>query len=1059
MTESAQKGLIAWWANNPVAANLLMLVIVAVGLLSGLNIKRTMMPEFEMPFIQVLVPYPGAAPEEVELGIVLKVEEALSDLEGIKRIESNASESIARVFIEPEEEDDLIELLNDVKNRIDGIPHFPEGAEKPIIGRVEMFMPALIIQISGQLNERSMKELAEQVKLDLVSHPDVSAVEIWGTREYEIAIEVSEHKLQEYHLTLGQVASTVAASSIDLPGGSVRTEAGDILLRTRGQAYTQADFEKVVLRTFPDGTRLMLGDIATIEDGFEDRMGFASFDGDYSIGLFISAMGSKDILAAAEAAKQYVKERNKTLPNTVKLTIWNDKSYYLSDRLGMMFENLALGALVVFVVLALFLEIKLAFWVMVGIPICFFGSMAVFGSPWVGGTLNVISSFAFILVLGIVVDDAIIIGEAAYTEQERQGHSVDAIVTGAKRVATPATFGVLTTIAAFMPTLFIDGGMSVFGEAIGFVVIFCLAFSLIESKWILPAHLAHSKPATSGPLVAVDHIQEAVNRGLKQFIAERYKPFVEYCLENRYTTVAVFVSGLILTIGFIGGGQVRLVWSPEFEGEAIQMDLRMTEGTSQRKTMEAMQQISLALAEVEREYEEETGGKEKAIEHVFSFGSGRIQAKMIAEMTRAGTRDITATEVMNRWRDKVGEIPGAEVFTLNADDGPGFGADISIDLAHSNWEVLQEASLELEEKLKEYHGLYDIQSNVSSVSDEFHFDILPEAESLGISRRDLGSQIRHAFYGAEAQRIQRDTHEIKVMVRYPKEDRRSTSSLEGMFIRTPDGDAVPFNSVATLEVKPGLNKTSRIDFKRAVGVTAEAEVEQVEPGRITTEIMETFLPELARKYPGLTFSQSGMSEEEDKMLRSITIGFVLALFAIYSLLAIPTKSYMQPLIIMGVIPFGIIGAVIGHIITGYAVSMMSAVGIIALSGVVVNDSLIMVDYVNRSVKEGMPRREAAVLAGTTRFRAIILTSLTTFCALMPMLLETSVAAVSIQPMAISLAFGIVFATVITLILVPCLYVILDDVDEVAGTKKEDAPLLGATEASARLALDSLKPKG
>jgi len=1043
MSETAQRGLIAWWATNPVAANLLMIVIVALGLLSGTNIRRTMMPEFDIPYIRILMPYPGAAPEEVEQGIVLKIEEALTDLDGIKRIESDSLESLARLFVEPEDEDEVVELINDIKNRIDAIAHFPEGAEKPIIGRVEIPIQALMVQIAGDLDERAMKELAEEIKLEMISHPDISSIDIWGARDYEIAIEIPEHILQEYHLTLGQVANIVAASSIDLPGGSVRTENGDIMLRTQGQAYRQADFEQVVLKTFPDGTRLLLGDIATIEDGFVDRIGFATFDGKYSVGLAISAMGSQDILASARAAKAYVERKNRTLPEGVQLTVWNDFSYYLNERLGMMMKNLGIGALVVFVVLALFLEIKLAFWVMIGIPICFFGSIAVFGSPWLGGTLNIVSAFAFILVLGIVVDDAIIIGESAYSEQERRGHSVDATVVGARRVATPATFGVLTTIIAFTPTIFIEGGLGVFGEAIGYVVIFCLLFSLVESKWILPAHLAHSPPAKSGPLVAIDRVQEAVNRHLKWFVENRYRPFIGYCIRNRYVTVAAFVSALVLTTGFVLGGQVRLVWSPEMEGESIEVELRMTDGTPQRRTLEVMGQLTEAAKAVDREHQTGTGGGEKLINHIFSWGSSHTEGGMWVEMTRTESRSIGAKEFMRRWREKVGEIPGAEVFSLRSEDGPRFGADISLDLGHPDWDRLQAATLELEEHLKQYAGIYDVQSNVSSISDEFHFDILPEAESLGITRFDLGSQIRHAFYGAEAQRIQRDTHEIRVMVRYPGEDRRTTASLDGMFIRTPDGDAVPLNSVASVEVKPGFNKTTRINYRRAVEISAEAEVETVEPGRVLSEVFEQFLPELAKKYPGLEYERSGMSEQETKAAMSLAVGFLLALFGIYSLLAIPTKSYLQPLIIMGVIPFGVIGAVIGHLVTGYSISMMSAVGIIALSGVVVNDSLIMVDFVNRSVREGMARAEAAVLAGARRFRAIVLTSLTTFCALVPMLLEPSAQASVIIPMAISLAFGIVFATVITLLLVPCLYVILDDISALfRGTSLTDSPAPG-----------------
>jgi multidrug efflux pump subunit AcrB len=1027
MSEKHRKGLIAWFATNPVAANLMMLLIITLGIYAGVNLKRSMMPEFDIDMVQVTMAYPGAAPEEVEQGIVLKIEEALADLDGIKRVESTAAESMAFVMVEPENEDDIVELINDVKTRVDAIPHFPEGAEKPIVGRIQLPIQALMVQLSGDLDERSMKELAEQVKLDLIAHPDISSVEIWGARDYEIAIEISEDRLREYHLTLGQVANIVATSSIDMPGGSVRTENGDIMLRTQGQAYRQADFESIVLKTFADGTRLTLGEIARIEDGFTDTTGFSIFNGKYSIGLAIMARGEQDILKAARATKSYVEEQNQILPDSVKLVVWQDGSYWLEEGLGMMMKNLTMGALVVFIVLALFLEIKLAFWVMIGIPICFLGAIALFASPLVGGTLNMISIFGFILVLGIVVDDAIIIGESAYSEQERHGHSVDSIIRGTHRVATPATFGVLTTIMAFLPQLFLDGFFAAFAGAMASVVVLCLMFSLIESKLILPAHLAHSKPAESKWLVAVDHIQEAVNKHLKRFVKNRYRPFIAKCIEQRYMTLAVFISAFILTIGMVAGGKIRLVMQPEVEGEFLSMDLTMSEGTPQARTLEAMREIGLALEEVDAEYQVQTGDGSHLVAHTFAFGGGLVNGTVVVELTLPDDRSIGTKEVMHRWRTAVGEVPGAEALSFNAmDGGPKFGADIEFDLRHPDWEVLKAASLELEEKFKSYDGLYDIQSTATDSAKEFHIDILPQAEALGITRLELGSQVRHAFYGAEAQRIQRGTHEIKVMVRYPREDRRNTASLDGMFIRTPNGDEVPFASVASLEAKEGLNKTTHINFQRAVAVSAEAEVERVEPGKITADIIANFLPQLVQKYPGLTYGRAGMSEEEEKMTRGLFMGFVISLFGIYALLAIPTKSYLQPLIIMGVIPFGTIGAVIGHMITGYAMSMFSMMGVVALSGVVVNDSLIMVDFINRAVKDGSPPAEAAVNSGTRRFRAILLTSLTTFFGLMPLLLETSTQAQMIQPMAISLAFGIVFATVITLLLVPCLYMILQD---------------------------------
>lgn len=1023
------RGIISWFATNPVAANLLMIVIICVGLASGLTMRRTMMPEFEIDVIQVTMAYPGAAPEEVEQGIILKLEEALSDLNGVERIEAEATESFGWLIVEPQDGVDIIEMLNDVKTRVDAIPHFPEDAEKPIIGRIELGLQALFIQISGDLDERSMKNLAEEIKLELTAHPDISQVEIWGARDYEIAIEVSEHQLLEYHLTLGQIANVIAASSLDLPGGSVRTENGDIMLRTQGQAYRQADFEKIVLKTFPDGTRLTLGDIARIDDGFTDTTGFALFNGKYSIGLPILAKGDVDVIDAADAAKAYVERKNASLPEGVQLTVWSDFSVYLNERTSMMLKNMAMGAAVVFVVLALFLEIKLAFWVMVGIPICFLGAIAMYATPWIGGTLNVLSLFAFILVLGIVVDDAIIIGESAYSVQEEEGHSVDAVIKGVHRVAVPATFGVLTTIVAFAPTLFIDGIFSAFGLALGWVVIFCLIFSLIESKWILPAHLAHSKPATARWLVAIDHLQENINRRLKHFVENTYRPFLVRCLDNRYTTVAAFLSLLILTVGLVIGGQVRFVMAPEVHGEFLKVDLRMAEGTPERRTHEVMSQLDRALKDAEADYQARSGHDEKLVKHTFAYGSGLIKGFMLVELTKEESRSLSTIEVMRLWRDSVGEVAGTEVLSFSASDGPNIGADLSIDLVHPNWEALVAASAEVEDKLRTYDGVYDVRSGASSTSDEYHLDLLPEAEALGITRFDLGSQVRHAFYGAEAQRIQRGTDEIRVLVRYPREDRHTTASLESMFIRTPGGDEIPFNSVAKLDVKPGFNVTTHINLQRAVEVNADVEVDRVQPSMIEDELYSDFLPQLAKKYPGLAYRRSGMSEETVKIGESMSIGFALAMFGIYALLAIPTRSYLQPLIIMGVIPFGIIGAVIGHVVTGTAVSMMSLLGIIALAGVVVNDSLIMVDFVNRALREGVPLREAVLNSGTRRFRAILLTSLTTFLALVPMLLEKSMQAQSMIPMAISLAYGIVFATVITLLLIPSLYMILKDLDQ------------------------------
>lgn len=1026
MKAQPQKGVIAWFAHNPVAANLLMIIIVTVGLGSSLFIQRAMFPAFKTDYIMVTMPYPGAAPEEVEQGVVLRIEEALNDLDGIERIESTAVESMASILIDTRDDTDVLELMNDVKNRIDGIAHFPADAEKPIISRVEPEDMAMFVQIWGDLDERSMTRLVTEIEMELSAIPVVSKAAVMGTRPFEIAIEVPEHRLREYHLTLGEIAQTIAASSLDLPGGAVRTRTGDIMLRTTGQAYRQGDFEEIVLKTFPDGTRLTLGDVANVYDGFADTTGFSVFNGKYSVGIQVSAIGTQDVLETAAATRAYVQQKSANLPDGVEISTWLDITAYLDGRINMMLRNMALGATLVFIVLALFLEIKLAFWVMVGIPICFLGALGVFSSGLIGGSLNLMSLFGFILVLGIVVDDAIIIGEAAYSEQEARGHSVSAIVDGALRVATPATFGVLTTICAFLPTLFVSGMFAVMPAAVGWVVILCLVFSLVESKWILPAHLAHSKPVTSGLLYYIDHVQEGVNRRLRFFVDHRYKPFVHVCIERRYLTLAAFLSLLILTGGLVAGGVVRYVMMPETPSEYLQGELRMADGTPEARTLEVVAGLGRALEAVEADYLATHPDEVGFIRHFYVMGSDQINGYAMSELSKAENRKISTREVVRRWREEVGYVPGAEVLSLGASNGPSGGAAIAFDLVHNDIEVLKLAAAELEEKMREYDGLYDIRNGAAATSDEFHIDLLPQGEALGLTRYDLGSQVRHAFYGAEAQRIQRGSDEVKVMVRYPREDRRTTSSLDSMFVRTPSGDAVPFNSVARAEIKPGFNKTSRLDYQRAVEVTAEADRDVVEPSRVVGELSRETLPALEDRYPGLRWKLSGMAEEEQALMTSMFTGFGLALFGIYALLAIPTRSYMQPLIIMGVIPFGIIGAVIGHIITGNVLSMMSFMGIVALSGVVVNDSLIMVDNVNKAVTAGEEKSKAVVMSGARRFRAILLTSLTTFFGLVPMLLETSVQAQEMIPMAVSLAFGIVFATVITLLLVPCLYMILDD---------------------------------
>ncbi|MGJ8687208.1 MAG: efflux RND transporter permease subunit, partial [Spongiibacteraceae bacterium] len=883
---------------------------------------------------------------------------------------------------------------------------------------------AVSLQFYGDLDEHGLKSLAEEAKRELLLDDDIAFVKIHGARDYEIAIEISAHRLQKHQLTLNEVATAIQRSSLDLPGGAIKTANGEIMIRVRGQARDQQEFEQVVLITNANGTRLTLGDIATIRDDFVEQDGFSFFDSKNTVGLEVFAVGNQDLIDVANATKAYVAEKRTRLPEGIQIDYWADVTYYLEGRLSMMMENLGMGALLVFVVLGLFLNIKLAFWVMVGLPICFLGTFAMM--PLVGISLNMLSIFGFILVLGIVVDDAIIIGESAYSEAEITGHSVDSVITGALRVATPATFGVLTTIVAFSPTLFTDGAFAPFPESVGAVVILCLIFSLIESKWILPAHLAHSVPGTSPLWLKLDSIPQKNNKRLNHFVESRYRPFIQRAISNRYVTGASFLAMLIITCGLVVGGIVRFVMIPQVPGDFIQANLEMYEGTSDAATRSAYRQMDQALQQVEADYEREQGSDDaKLISHAAAFGAEGRKVFFMIELTKNTSRKIDGNEFSHRWRDAIGDISGAKAMSISAADDNG-GAAIAFTLSSSIDTELAAAAEELKAKLSHHKGVYDVQNSASISRDEIVLEIKPSAEILGLSAAQLGQQLRDAYYGAEAQRIQRGDNEVKVMVRYPREEREAVADLQNMFIRTSEGSFVPLGSVADISVEPGYSKLSRVDGERSVSVSAQVDKEQTEPDKVTNSVREEIAAEFKHKYPSVSIKLSGESEESGKLFRSLGIGFLLSMIGIYGLLAIPLRSYLQPLIIMGVIPFGMIGAIVGHIIVGMSFSMMSFFGVIALSGVVVNDSLIMVDFINSAIARGEKIQQAVIDAGCLRFRAILLTSLTTFFGLLPMLLEQSLQAQFVIPMAVSLGFGIIFATVITLILIPCLYMVLED---------------------------------
>ncbi len=1043
------ESIIAWFAENHVAANLLMFSLIAGGLWSAFTIKKEIQPSIDPNQVTIRVPYLGASPTEVEEGVLVKVEEAIQDIEGIDKITSFGREGNGTVVIDVKQSYAAAEVLDEIKLRVDGISTFPVETEKPVITKSQWTQEVMWISVFGDVGERTLKEYAKIVRNELVQLPGVTRAGVVGDRDYEIAIEVSEQTLRKYGLTMAEVAQAVRVGSLDLPAGSIDTASGDILLRTKGQAYTGTDFENIVVRTNPDGTRLMLSDIANVEDAFEERERYTLHNGKPAIAIRVLSVGDQSELAIAETVRNYIDSKRANLPSGVDVDYWADISYYLKGRLDMMNKNLTQGAILVFLVLALFLRLKLAFWVMVGLPVAFLGTLWLMRIPEV--SINMLSLFGFILVLGIVVDDAIIIGESVYTKIRKDGHSVKNVVDGTMEVAVPATFGVLTTVAAFMPILMVSGISGQFFSSIGWVVILALIFSLVESKLILPAHLAHMKikpvdPNNRNPLL---RMQRRFAEGLQDFANNRYVPWIRSAIKNRYLTVSIFVSALILSLSLLIGGVLRVVVFPDLAGDFIQVNIEMNEGSPASTTHRALDRLQDTLVQVDEELSTELGVSAGSVVNTTFIWSGRDTAgTLLVELVKDENALVSAKEVERRWREKIGEIAGAKTLSFSSAGGPNSGPAVAFNLVGSDLDQLQAAAGELAEKIRTYDGVFDIRNSYEGGNREIKLNIKPEAEALGLSLNDLARQVRQAFFGEEVQRIQRGKDEVKVMVRYPRDQRDSVGYLDNMRIRTPNGDEVPFATVADVQFSSSPTVIRRFNRERAISISAEVDKDVAEPGKISDEIRSAFIPDLVARYPGIKTRLDGATEDQQQLASDLLAGFAFAMFLIYALMAIPLRSYLQPLLIMSVVPFGIIGALFGHLILGLDVSMLSMFGIIALSGVVVNDSLILIDFVNRARRKGVPTYDAVVNAGRSRFRAILLTSLTTFLGLAPIVfLETSLQAQIVIPMAASLAFGIVFATVNTLFMIPALYMVGVDIkhwvgrqrDRVMGRPQQDYP--------------------
>ncbi|SDB47160.1 Multidrug efflux pump subunit AcrB [Desulfonatronum thiosulfatophilum] len=1047
--------MIRWMAHHGVAANLLMLLFMVGGLVVGLNIKQEVFPEIALDKIQVSVTYPGAAPEEVEEGVLLIIEENVSGLEGIKKMTSQAVEGRGVVTVEllPGVDPDV--ALQDVKAEVDRIDTLPEEAEKPVITKMVNRVEVISLVVYGQTSERSLRETAEMVRDELLATPRITQAELGGVRPYEIAIEITEENLRRFGLTLESVAQRVRHAALDLPGGEIRTQGGEILLRLKERRYHGRDFEDIVILRTPEGAQVRLSDVASIRDGFEQTDEFALFDGLPAAMVTIYRVGDQKPGEIARAVLDYVAAKGPALPPTIHLATWNDTSELLQSRIDLLLKNALLGLTLVFLGLSLFLAMRLALLVMLCIPVAFLG--ALFLMPGLGVTINMISLFAFILALGIVVDNAIVVGENAFGHRSRGLHPDQAAVLGASEVAGPIIFSALTTVAAFLPLLFVAGTMGKFIGAIPLVVIPVLTISLIQSLFILPAHLRKGLARQRKREYFLKRLQNRVGAGLERFVAGPYARLLGVALEYRYATVALALAALILSVGLVGGGKVMFRFMPEVEADVITATLQMPHGTPVEQTAlvveHLVRQAGVAVAEFDRNLlpDHPTGGT--VMRHIYALvgahqipgggpqGASRISgghlANVALQLQPGEERDVSSDVVARRWRELTGEVAGVESLTFKA-DLMRFGANIDVQLSHADFDVLIPAAERLKAALADYSGVSDIADNHAAGKEEITIRLRPEAATLGLTEEELGRRVRAAFHGAEALRLQRGRNEVKVMVRYPENRRASLADLDELRVRAPGGVELPLAMAAHLQQDRGYSAINRTDRKRVINVTATVDARAGNVQDILQELRRTVLADLTADHPGLGFDLEGEERERRESFGSMGQGFLMALFMIYALLAIPFRSYAQPLIVMAAIPFGIVGAIWGHMIMGINLSMLSIFGIVALSGVVVNSSLLLIDFINSGRRDGMTVRDAVMASGQRRFRPIILTSLTTFFGLMPMILERSVQAQFLIPMAVSLGFGVLFATGITLLLIPALYMVLEDWRGLMGLRDETA---------------------
>jgi len=1038
--------MIAWFTRNGVAANLLMLILVIGGINASFNSKMELFPEFSLDTVVVRVPFLGASPEEVEELVVVRIEEALQGVTGIKEIRSSASEGFASVTALADKGHSLSKLKDDIKTRVDAIPSFPVNTERPIVEEIQIPKDVIRVSVFGDASTKEVKKIAQRVRDELAEISGISQVSLDGAPPYEISIEVSESDLRRYNLTFDQVVRAVSSNSLDLPGGTIKSEGGEIQLRTKEQAYDARDLESIPLLALPGGSQVKLGQVATITDALEDNDQESFFNGKPAITVLVREVGEENPLQISESVYEYVDTALQTwVPEGIRLEAWSDSSFYLKGRIDTLLDNGILGFLLVLISLAIFLRPSLAFFVAIGIPVSFLATIAV--GPFIGITINLLSLFAFILVLGIVVDDAIVVGESVFTEFQNSGPGVESAVRGTHRVSVPVTFAVLTTMVAFVPVFLLPGQIGKFMGVIPFVVIPTLAFSLVQSKLVLPYHLSLCRVGDKGKrdkLNALSRAQRFVADGLERFIQTTYQKWLRRAIRWRWFSFATFGLVLALAVALPVSGIVRFVLFPSVPSDYIFVGLTMAEGTPASQTKQAMERIRSALEEI-REEEVKAGRIDPVKHELILLGSasnldisgGSSSAsnlgQVIIELAKSELRDSNANDVSEQWRRRVGNIPGAKRLSFEANAAGPVGLPVDIKLTGRDFEELKAAALEVQNKLAGVNGLFDIRDTYSEGKRELKIRLKDNARGLGIDAALLGTQVRNAFFGAEVQRVQRDSEDVKIMVRYPRQERESLHNLETMRIVAPSGARIPISEVAEIEMGTGYPTITRLDRKRSINIQADSDKAVISTDEASRIVYKELLPEILKDYPGVKSELGGEAKDLQEAMPAMIGGTLIVLALIYMLLAVPFKSYTQPFIVISVIPFAAAGAIAGHLYGPSGpqdLSILSFVGMIAMAGVVVNDSLVLVERINSLKASGMSLQDAVRVGGMQRFRAILLTSVTTFVGLVPILQETSLQAQFLIPMATSLAFGVAFATFVTLILAPCVYLMLEDVKSV-----------------------------